>query len=119
MATHLNIGIRDDGKPFTLPADLGDKKIAVLAQSKKGKTYGLGCILEEFAKAQRPFIATDPANNLWGLRVLPDGTPSGLKVVVIGGDHADIPFEKDAGERMAEALLAQVAVPAGSGAVQG
>lgn len=102
----LHIGTQADGKPFTLPADLGDKKIAVLAQSKKGKTYGLGDILEELAKAQRPFIATDPANNLWGLRVRPDGTPSGLKVVVIGGDHADIPFEKEQGERMAEALLA-------------
>jgi hypothetical protein len=102
----LMIGTTPDGKPFTLPADLGDKKIALLAQSKKGKTYGLGDILEELAKAQRPFIATDPANNLWGLRVLPDGSPSDLRVVVIGGDHGDIPFEKDAGERMAEALLA-------------
>lgn len=102
----LKIGILENGSPFCLPADLGDKKIALLAQSKKGKTYGLGDILEELAKAQRPFIATDPANNLWGLRVRPDGSPSGLQVVVIGGDHADIPFEKDAGERLAEALLA-------------
>jgi uncharacterized protein len=106
MKAELHIGTTASGRPFMLPADLGDKKIAMLAQSKKGKTYGLGDILEELAKAQRPFIATDPANNLWGLRVLPDGSPSGLKVVVIGGDHADIPFEKEAGERMAEALLA-------------
>lgn len=106
MTSLLQIGTRWDGKPMTLPADLGDKKIALLAQSKKGKTYGLGDVLEELAKAQRPFIATDPANNLWGLRVRPDGSPSGLPVVVIGGDHADIPFEKDAGERMAELLLA-------------
>lgn len=102
----LNIGTTIDGRPFTLPADLGDKKIALLAQSNKGKTYGLGDILEELAAAQQPFIATDPANNLYGLRVKPDGTPSGLQVVVIGGDHADIPFEKDQGERMAELLLA-------------
>lgn len=107
MIGKLNIGTVWGGSaPFTLPADLGDKKIAMLAQSKKGKTYGLGCLLEELVKAQRPFIATDPANNLWGLRVLPDGRPSDLPVVVIGGDHADIPFEKDAGERMAEVLLA-------------
>jgi len=101
----LHIGTLQGGKPFTLPEDLGDKKIALLAQSNKGKTYGLGDILEELAEAQRPFIATDPANNLWGLRVLPDGRPSGLQVVVIGGDHADIPFEKEQGERMAELLL--------------
>jgi hypothetical protein len=101
----LHIGTLLNGKPFTLPEDLGDKKIALLAQSNKGKTYGLGDILEELAEAQRPFIATDPANNLWGLRVLPDGRPSGLQVVVIGGDHADIPFEKEQGERMADLLL--------------
>lgn len=102
----LHIGTRDDGHPMTLPADLGDKKIALVAQSNKGKTYGLGDILEELCKAKRPFIATDPANNLWGLRVRPDGTPSGLPVVVIGGPHGDLPIEKDAGERVAEALIA-------------
>jgi hypothetical protein len=102
----LHIGTLPSGDPMTLPADLGDKKIALVAQSKKGKTYGLGVILEELCKAKRPFIATDPANNLWGLRVRPDGSPSGLPVVVIGGPHGDIPIEKDAGERVAEALLA-------------
>lgn len=101
----LDVGRMQDGSPFCLPADLGDRKIALLAQSNKGKTYGLGCILEELAEVQRPFIATDPANNLWGLRVLPDGTPSDLQIVIFGGDHADLPFEKDHGERLAELLL--------------
>lgn len=104
---NLHIGTTVEGKPFTLPADLGDKKIAVLAQSKKGKTYGLGDILEELYKAQRPFIATDPANNFWGLRSTPLGTPSDYDVVVIGGDHADIPFDEKAGERMADVLLGE------------
>lgn len=103
----LTVGTLSNGRPFTLPADLGDCKIAVLAQSKAGKTYGLGDILEELVKAQRPFIAVDPANNLWGLRSRPDGSPSGLPVVVIGGPHGDVPLEKDAGERVAEALLAE------------
>lgn len=100
----LQIGT-SKGKSFVLPADLGDRKIAVLAMSKAGKTYGLGDILEELYLAKRPFVAIDPANNLWGLRVNPDGTPSDFDVVVIGGDHADIPLERDAGERIAEALL--------------
>lgn len=103
----LHIGVKlPDGSPMYLPADLTDKKIAMLAQSKKGKTYALGNILEEMAKLQQAFIAIDPADNLWGLRVMPDGTPSGLEVVLIGGSHADLPFEKDQGERMAELLLA-------------
>jgi hypothetical protein len=90
-----------------LPADLGDRKIAILAQSKAGKTYGLGDILEELYLANRPFAAFDPANNLWGLRCKPDGSPSDFDIVVIGGDHADIPLEKDAGERIAEALISE------------
>jgi hypothetical protein len=101
----LYIGSSNSGGHMTLPADLGDRKIAILAQSNKGKTYGLGVILEELAAARLPFVATDPANNLWGLRVMPDGSPSNLPVVVIGGPHGDIPIEKDAGERVAEALL--------------
>lgn len=103
----LKIGVTYEGhRPFELPDDLSDRKIALLAQSKKGKTYGLGDILEEMAERSRPFIATDPADNLWGLRVLPDGRPSGLQVVVIGGPHGDLPFEKDQGERVAELLMA-------------
>jgi regulator of replication initiation timing len=102
----LTIGTLADGKPFTLPADLGDKKFAFLAQSKKGKTYGLGDILEELTDAHRPWSAFDPGSNLWGLRVMPDGKPSGLPIVVMGGDHGDLPLEKDAGERVAEAFIA-------------
>lgn len=103
----LNIGFTTDHKPFLLPDDLSDRKIALLAQSKKGKTYGLGDILEEMAERERPFIASDPASNLWGLRVLPNGKPSGLQVIVVGGPHGDLPFEKDQGERMAELLLSE------------
>jgi hypothetical protein len=103
----LHIGtLIPSGKPFGLPEDLSDVKLAMLAQSKKGKTYGLGVILEELWYAGRPWIATDPANNLYGLRVKPDGSPSELNVAVIGGTYGDIPFEKDSGERLAEALLA-------------
>lgn len=108
MSVHnLEIGTTPDGKPFTLPEDLGDKKFAFLAQSKKGKTYGLGDILEELTVAHRPWCAFDPANNLWGLRVLPDGSPSHLPIIVVGGDHGDLPLEKDAGERLAEAWLSE------------
>lgn len=103
----LNIGTTLDGKKFTLPGDLSDRKIALLAQSKKGKTYGLGDILEELAVNNHPFIAGDPAQNLWGLRVLPDGRPSGLQVVVFGGPHGDLPFEKDQGDRLAELLVSE------------
>lgn len=102
----LTIGTKVGGGLMLLPSELTDKKIAMLAQSKKGKTYGLGVILEELTRAQRPWIATDPAHQLWGLRVRPDGSPSGLPIVVIGGPHGDLPFDKDAGERLAEALLA-------------
>jgi hypothetical protein len=103
----LNIGTTLDGRKFTLPGDLSDRKIALLAQSKKGKTYGLGDILEELAVNNHPFIAGDPAQNLWGLRVLPDGRPSGLQVVVFGGPHGDLPFEKDQGDRLAELLVSE------------
>ena len=106
MSLHIGT-LMPSGKPFHLPVDLSDRKIALLAQSNKGKTYGLGDILEEMAEAQRPFIATDPASNLWGLRVLPNWKPSGLQVIVFGGAHGYLPFEKDQGERMAELLLSQ------------
>lgn len=107
MTSVLRIGAYADGRAFTLPADLGDKKFALLAVSKAGKTYGLGDVLEELTEAQRPWCAFDPANNLWGLRVLPDGSPSGLPIVVMGGDHGDLTLEKDAGERVAEAWLSE------------
>jgi hypothetical protein len=88
-----------------LPLDYVTKTCAILAQRRKGKTY-LGCDLaEELAAAELPWVALDPTGAWWGLRSSADGKHAGLPVVVIGGQHGDLPLERDGGAVIADLVL--------------
>jgi len=90
---------------FTLPADAITNKFAFMGISGAGKTCAATAMAEEFCKLGLPWIALDPLSNWWGLRANRDGKPGGFPVVVIGGEHADIKLEKDAGVRIAQSLI--------------
>ncbi len=62
---------------------------------------------EEMCKASLPWICFDPVGVWWGMRSSAEGKPSGFPVVVIGGEHGDIPLEKQGGAKIAEALASE------------
>src|SRR6266571_4002105 len=95
MKRVLNIGTAD-GKPFTLPPDFVTRTLAIVAIRGGGKTVAATVLAEEMCEAGLPWIAFDPTPGgvWWGLRCNPDGTPGGYQVVVIGGKHADLPFDR-------------------------
>lgn len=101
---NLNLGLRDNGKPFTLPPDAAAQKFALLGVSGSGKTTLGHVMAEEFCKIGQPWIALDPVGVWWGLRAGQDGSPGGYPVVVFGGQHGDLPITKDSGRKIAEAL---------------
>jgi Helicase HerA, central domain len=103
----LNIGLTVSGKPFTLPLDAVVQTCAILAIRGAGKTCTAAVIAEEMCKAQLPWICFDPVGVWWGLRANTEGKPSGFPVVVIGGEHGDIPLEKTGGAKIAEALASE------------
>ena len=88
-----------------LPIDFVTKTCAIIAQRRKGKTYSASILAEEFVAARLPFVALDPTGAWWGLRASADGEHAGLPVVVVGGQHGDVPLERQAGRLIADLVL--------------
>lgn len=92
-------------KDLTLPLDFATKTAAILAQRRKGKTYTASVIAEEMVAAKQPFVALDPTGAWWGLRAAADGKGEGLPVVVLGGQHGDVPLERTGGRLIADLVV--------------
>jgi len=90
---------------LTLPLEATTQTFAILAKRGVGKTYTAAVITEELLKADQQIIVADPIGVWWGLRAGADGKSAGLSIVVMGGDHGDVPLEESAGETVATAIV--------------
>src|SRR6185436_11224011 len=50
-------------------------------------------------------VVADPIGVWWGLRAAADGKAAGLPILVMGGDHGDVPLEVTAGELVADLVV--------------
>ena len=105
MKQQLDVGKLMSGAKFTLPLDLVTRTLAIVAIRGWGKTIAATVIAEEMCEAGLPWVAIDPVGVWWGLRCNSDGTPGGYPVLVIGGEHGDLPLSKEIGARVADAVL--------------
>jgi len=105
--SQLNLGLTTSGKQFGLPFDAVTQTFAILGIRGSGKSCTASVMAEEMCKGSLPWICFDPVGVWWGLRADRDGRPSGFPVVVIGGEHGDLPLEKRAGGKIAEALVSE------------
>ena len=94
----LTIGTTESGNAFTLPIEAVTQTFGILAKRGVGKTYTASVMAEEMLAAHQQIVAIDPTGAWWGLR-------SKYPVVVLGGEHADIPLEPSAGEVIAQAIV--------------
>lgn len=74
-----------------------DDDIAIIAKKGRGKTYAAKGIAERLHALGRRFCVMDPLDSWWGLKANADGSP-GLPVIVVGGEHGDVPLNPDLGE---------------------
>ena len=88
-----------------LPIEYVTQTCAILAQRRKGKTYTASVVAEELYALGLPWVALDPTGAWWGLRSSADGEHAGIPVVVIGGQHGDLPLEREAGAFIADLVL--------------
>jgi hypothetical protein len=105
MKKELELGTLMSGAKFSLPLDIVTRKMAIIAMSGAGKTVAATDIAEEMVDAGLPWCALDPVGVWWGLRCAPDGSPGGYPVVVVGGQHGDLPLDSTAGAKIADAWL--------------
>lgn len=89
---------------FWLPLDAIVKRFAILGTSGSGKTSTAVVMVEEMIRLGWPVVILDPQGVWWGLRSSADGQSPGLPVLVIGGEHGDIPLEASDGWKVARML---------------
>jgi uncharacterized protein YbcI len=92
-------------KDLALPLDAVTQTFSILAMRRVGKTYTASVMAEEMVAASIPFAVLDPTGAWWGLRAAADGKSEGLPVVIIGGEHGDVPLEATAGKVIADLVV--------------
>ena len=90
---------------LTLPGDALTQTFAIIAKRGAGKTYTALVLVEELLGAGAQVIVADPVGVCWGLRAAANGKDPGLPIVVMGGDHGDVPLEAAAGKLVAEFVV--------------
>lgn len=81
-----------------LPEEAVTQTIALLARRGAGKTHTASVLAEEMLAGGYPIIVLDPTGVWWGLR-------SGYPVVILGGEHADVPLEPGGGKVVASFVV--------------
>jgi uncharacterized protein DUF87 len=94
--------IADD---FRLPLEAVTETFGILAKRGVGKTYTAAVLVEELLEAKQQVVVLDPIGVWWGLRSSADGRGPGYPIVVMGGDHGDVPLEVTAGELIANLIV--------------
>lgn len=88
---------------LSLPLDFVTERVAFLARTGAGKSGGMRVLFEQILDNKQFAIFIDPKGDAYGIRG--DGIGRGYPVLVMGGDHGDIPLEYTAGKVAAEFLV--------------
>lgn len=94
-------------KPIIPEAALG-QHVAVLGKTGSGKTFAAkAAIVEPLLAAGKRVGVVDPTGAWWGLRSSRDGKGAGFPILVLGGDHGDLPLPALGGAAVARLLAEQ------------
>lgn len=88
-----------------LTSELFTQATAVIGIRGSGKTNDGVVIVEQAIRHVVPVVVIDPTGVWWGLKSSVDGKAAGLPVYVFGGQHADVPLERDAGATIARFVV--------------
>lgn len=90
---------------FSLPPEAASDAIAIVGRRGRGKTTTAVVLVEEIAAAGDRFVVADPVGVWWGLKSTRDGKGKGIPVIVMGGEHADVPLEETSGRVIADFVI--------------
>jgi len=90
---------------LSLPLDAVTQTFALLANRGAGKTYTASVFAEELLEAKQQVVVVDPMGVWWGLRSSADGKSAGYPIIILGGEHADVPLEETGGKIAAKFIV--------------
>ena len=85
---------------LTLPDDVVTQTFLCVGRRGSGKTHTASVLAEGMLEAGWPIIVIDPVGVWWGLR-------SKYEVVILGGDHGDLPLDPAGGKAIADFLISE------------
>lgn len=103
-AARLKIG---DG--INLPLDAVTQTFGILGKRGVGKTHAAGVLGEEMLEHGAQVVVIDPIGVWWGLRSNANGTGPGYPILVLGGEHGDLPLEAAGGRMIADFVVGKTA----------
>lgn len=86
-----------------LPDSAVTETFAIVGKRGMGKTSTAVVLVEEMVDAGHCAILLDPVGVLWGLQRA--GVGAGKPIIVLGGDHGDMPLESSAGHLIADIIV--------------
>lgn len=92
-------------KDLTLPLDVAGEAIAILATRGAGKSFTSAVLIEELYRSHVQTVVIDPTGVYWGLRSDAKGKGDGLPIIVLGGEHGDVPLQETAGKLIADMIV--------------
>jgi hypothetical protein len=90
-----------------IPEAAFQQHMAVLGKTGSGKTFAVKGIVEHLLDQGRRVGIVDPTGAWWGLRASRDGKAKGFSILVLGGDHGDLPLPALGGAAVARLLTEQ------------
>jgi hypothetical protein len=81
--------------------------LAILGKTGSGKTFTAKGIIEYLLDRERHVGIIDPTDAWWGLRSSMDGKGAGFPILVLGGEHGDLPLPALGGAAVARLLVEQ------------
>jgi uncharacterized protein len=88
----------------SIPKETLGNHIAILGKTGSGKTYAAKGMAERLLAAKERVCIIDPTGAWWGLRSNTTGKASGFPIMVFGGEHGDLPIERQHGQSIAEII---------------
>ena len=92
-------------RDLSLPLETVTQTVAILARKRSGKSYTARRIAEQMFAAGLQIACIDPKGDWWGMRSSADGKSPGLGIIILGGEHGDIPLEAGGGEIVAKLVV--------------
>lgn len=90
---------------LALPLELGTESTAILAIRRAGKSHLAKHVAEQLYAAGQQIVILDPKGDWWGLRSSADGKSPGIPIVILGGQHGDVPIAAGDGEAVARLVV--------------
>lgn len=88
-----------------LPIEATTQVLGIFAQRGAGKSYSAAVYTEELVKHGLFVGYIDPLGIAWGLRSSASGEQPGYPILILGGEHGDLPLDYTAGRIVAQFVM--------------